>query len=513
MPVSHASNERGLLAAPPQARYNAPVPKQSRWVLVLVLELAVLVLLIGLARALLRTPSLLAPTRPTAFIFSTLTLTPSPSTPTTPTPTASATALPALATYEVAPGDTLWDIAVRFEIDLARLIVANPGINPEAVVPGQILRIPPTARPVDATAEAGTSTSARVPQVGGGLRLYRSPGIAEELLAVVEPGTPVTIVGRTADAAWLEGDSFTGLHGWFKRDFIELFIDPFSVPVTGEVSPISATAEAGAVPVPTPLPTEGWPDTYPFVRNLTAHVQEIFTLGQSLGNRPAVFSKVGDSITASGVYLSPIGRGRYNLRDYFYLAPVIDTFLQESARTDNSFANSSLAARGGWTSWSLLSSKEADPTQCLEGEIPLVCEYRRVRPSFALIMLGTNDVLQTSPRDYEANMRSILETTMAMGVVPILSSIPSLDRSDVGGRVEALNTVLYNLALEYQIPFLDYWSALVSLPNRGLSSDGVHPSVGPASADFTPAHLQFGMTVRNLTALQALDAVWRFVVP
>src|SRR4030067_1093902 len=92
------------------------------------------------------------------------------------------------------------------------------------------------------------------------------------------------------------------------------------------------------------------------------------------------------------------------------------------------------------------------------------------------------------PLGYEANMRSVLETTSAMGVVPILSSIPALDRSSVSGRVEALNTILYNLALEYQIPFVDYWSALVSLPNRGLTSHGVPPSGGPASADFSPAH-------------------------
>jgi hypothetical protein len=37
--------------------------------------------------------------------------------------------------------------------------------------------------------------------------------------------------------------------------------------------------------------------------------------------------------------------------------------------------------------------------------------------------------------------------------------------------------------------------------------------VGPASADFTPANLQFGMTMRNLTFLQALDAAWRLTLP
>jgi len=44
---------------------------------------------------------------------------------------------------------------------------------------------------------------------------------------------------------------------------------------------------------------------------------------------------------------------------------------------------------------------------------------------------------------------------------------------------------------------------------RPAASDGVHPSAAPNSADFTPENLQYGMTVRNLTALQALDAVWR----
>jgi hypothetical protein len=43
-----------------------------------------------------------------------------------------------------------------------------------------------------------------------------------------------------------------------------------------------------------------------------------------------------------------------------------------------------------------------------------------------------------------------------------------------------------------------------------LSSDGVHPSyVTSHAADFTPEYLQYGYTVRNLTALQALDEVWR----
>jgi hypothetical protein len=43
--------------------------------------------------------------------------------------------------------------------------------------------------------------------------------------------------------------------------------------------------------------------------------------------------------------------------------------------------------------------------------------------------------------------------------------------------------------------------------------DGVHPSPAPAghNADFQPQYLGYGYTIRNLTALQALDAVWRYL--
>ena len=41
-----------------------------------------------------------------------------------------------------------------------------------------------------------------------------------------------------------------------------------------------------------------------------------------------------------------------------------------------------------------------------------------------------------------------------------------------------------------------------------LGPDGIHPSAAPNCADLTPDNLQFGYTGRNLTALQALDALW-----
>lgn len=46
-------------------------------------------------------------------------------------------------THRVVPGDTMWKIAVKYEIGLSEIIAANPGIsNPDLIYPDQVLNIP-----------------------------------------------------------------------------------------------------------------------------------------------------------------------------------------------------------------------------------------------------------------------------------------------------------------------------------------------------------------------------------
>jgi hypothetical protein len=56
--------------------------------------------------------------------------------------------------------------------------------------------------------------------------------------------------------------------------------------------------------------------------------------------------------------------------------------------------------------------------------------------------------------------------------------------------------------------------AVEGLPNRGCLPDGFHYNTPPdgRSAHFDEAHLQYGYTMRNLTALQVLDALRRYVL-
>jgi hypothetical protein len=73
--------------------------------------------------------------------------------------------------------------------------------------------------------------------------------------------------------------------------------------------------------------------------------------------------------------------------------------------------------------------------------------------------------------------------------------------------VRIFNQALFSLADEMDVPLWNYWLMSHSLPNRGLNVDEVHPSTPPNRAHvalFDSASLQYGYTMRNLMALQAL---------
>lgn len=412
-----------------------------------------------------------------------------------------------------------------------------------------LAQVPLTAGGVlDASATPATTGNARVSSTGDNLRLRAGPGTAGTVIANLAAGSSLGVVGRTADNAWLEVNTEAAQHGWVMARYVDLFVSLTTVPVTGTAVDATPQPSATARPVALALPSATWPPTVApalptaaplpaatlaaagplpapatppgsgayvagdYLTGLSPHAREIFLAGQALGNQANVFSKVGDSITVSPQFLSPIGFGQFDLRDYGHLAEAVSFFAAGRARTGNPFANTSLAARGGWSSFSVLSPSLADKTLCQVGESPLVCEYRHNRPALALIMLGTNDVPETSLEGYRENLRRIVADSVSRGIVPVLSTIPPFLRAAYAGRVEALNAVAVEVAQESGVPVWRYWEALQPLPNFGLGTDGVHPAWAPNATDFTPANLAYGSTVRNLTALLVLDAFLHQVV-
>jgi hypothetical protein len=357
---------------------------------------------------------------------------------------------------------------------------------------------------------------------GDGLNMRAGPGTEARIVARLLPNTPLTIIARSEDNEWLQVIAATGDEGWVSAPFVvtEGSFDILPV-ITAEVqtvvlAPTFTPTPIGATPLPTSPTTNG---DYPYILGVSQRARDIFLAGQAMGNRPGVFSKIGDSITEKGRpeedFLSAFGRGGYNLGEYGYLQPAIDFFTSTEARLGNSFVNDSLSAAPGWSSWTAINFHASDDSICAPLEIPIECELRMIKPSVALIMLGTNDVPDTkiSANIYESQMRKIIETCINMGVVPVLSTIPEFKRPATGYRVAIFNEIVVRLSDEYQIPLWQYWAAINGLPNNGLSSDGVHPSISPLSpADLSPESMQYGMNVRNLTALQALDAIWREVI-
>lgn len=319
---------------------------------------------------------------------------------------------------------------------------------------------------------------------------------------------PPTRSGETADivvnlTAPAENGSYTGLWRLQSTDGTLFGTLLFVAINVGEPSALNAGGPAASNnPPPSPYA--------PFIHNISYHSRQIFLDGQAKGNRRNIFTKVGDSITDVPAFLNPIGDGVYVLHEYGYLQPAINYFSEAPVRNGNSFNNKSVAAVWGWSTWGVLEPNNV--RDVCPGMTPVACEYSIVKPSVAIILIGTNDMLSgTHPAIYEGNLRQIIDTSIEYGVIPVLSTLPW----DQFGDVQPYNQVIVATAVAYDIPWMDFYSATWELDNHGISwEDGVHPSV-PSTNDptnFTEGNLHYGHTVRNLLVMNVLDAIWRQVL-
>lgn len=255
---------------------------------------------------------------------------------------------------------------------------------------------------------------------------------------------------------------------------------------------------------------------------LKNRLQEVHARGQALGNHPDVLSRIGDSITASNLFLTPIGCGDYSLAGHAELKPVIAYY---GTRTDpswsgsgrcgriNSFTRKSACAVSGWSAIHALTLPGYCPDRSIEA---LRCELLLARPSIALVMFGTNDLEHYSQAAFRSSLASIARECLAGGVIPVLSTIPHrYDSASRASMVIPFNQIIVDVAAANRVPVWNYWLALErpGMANGGISSDGIHPNAlsGSDSANFGAEALRYGYNQRNLTALQALDKITRVV--
>jgi hypothetical protein len=306
------------------------------------------------------------------------------------------------------------------------------------------------------------------------------PDVTSDRLFSVFSGESYPVVDRTADGAYLRVSNWEQA-GWLPADFGLWNAD-------GPASEAAVAAARAARAALVPRPPAG------VIPRLSTEALAVYRRGLELGNQPNVFAKVGDCNSENGRFLVMFeDPALYSLGGrYAYLQSTIDFYAGSWGRT-------SVAAQSGFSPAAVMDPIFADPAVCRADEGPLQCEYRLLRPSVALIALGTH--YAPTMAQYEADLRAVIEESMRLGVVPILAT--KADDVEGGDRI---NPIIRRLADEYRMPLWDFWLAAQQLPNGGLNSDGIHPSYARPVFD-DPWTMQQGWPWRNLTAVLALDSL------
>ncbi len=242
-----------------------------------------------------------------------------------------------------------------------------------------------------------------------------------------------------------------------------------------------------------------WWQELPVIPVVSDTAREIYQRGIEMGNNPNAFAKVGDCQNVHSFFLGVFDKpDEYELgEEYAYLQATIDHFA-------GSFERGSEAVDNGFNVASVLSPLWSDPNQCEVGENPNECENRLHNPSIAIISMETWWSGE-DPQIYEDYLSEIVEYWISEGVVPILATKADNLEGDHG-----INRAIANVARRYDVPLWNFWLAVQDLPNGGLTEDGFHLTFARNFFN-DPERLKRGWVMRNLTALQALDAVWRGV--
>lgn len=243
---------------------------------------------------------------------------------------------------------------------------------------------------------------------------------------------------------------------------------------------------------------EDW-QNWPVVPRVSPWLRKVYTQGLADGNDPHSFSKIGDCQNVVSLFLPFDLQPYYRLGNkYSYLMPVIEQF-------SGSWMRESEAVRGGYNVATVLSPFAYDKGElCNTDESPLACEFRLNKPSIAIISMET--WTSKRPTDiYEGYLSQIVEFALAQKVIPILAT----KADNIEGN-HSINEAIARVAFKYDIPLWNFWAAVQSIPSKGLTEDNFHLTVGKNFFD-DPVEMEKAWPIRNLTALQTIDAVWQEV--
>jgi hypothetical protein len=269
-------------------------------------------------------------------------------------------------------------------------------------------------------------------------------------------------------------------------------------PTTDSAPPTIASTATIPAPTSTPKPAlakDAWRKLPAVPTSISDRAREIYEFGLAMGNDPIHFSIIGDCQNVSSYFLSVFDKpGEFSLgSEYAYLQPTIDYY-------QGSYSRVSLAVKGGFNAAAVISPLRADPKSCNPNESPLDCELRTWRPSVVIVSMETW-WSEKPAQEYDKYMRRVLDRIIEKGAVPILAT-----KADNLEGDHSINATIAQIAYEYDIPLWNFWAAVQSLSDHGLSGDGFHLTFARNFFD-DPIRMKSAWPWRNLTALQTLDVV------
>lgn len=353
--------------------------------------------------------------------------------------------------------------------------------------------------------------------------LYATPYPDNQPVATLAANTLVVLVGRTDSGLWVQVQAAdTGTRGWIGSGSIEL---PDAVRLI-ELPVIAPDTTQFVLPLDEPSDAVMEKLTRlhnaPIFMNFdTEAVYDTFQQGQALNNRAQVFTKVGDSNSTSGDFLRPLGmrHGECQLGAYAYLQETVDYFsVSPREPYSNSFDTTNLTTVNGLTTAAALDPLWASDPACEANESLLSCEYRVVKPSVSVIMIGLMDLEYYSVDLFASNLAVIVQQSINQGVIPVLTTFPVLPdypsaEQSLWEKNLDLNIAMLDVAEHHQTPLIHLWKAAQTLPQYGIGPDRTHlrHELGSFCA-FDGAEQRVGGTLRNLLTLQALDMLRRDVL-
>lgn len=331
--------------------------------------------------------------------------------------------------------------------------------------------------------------------------VHAGPGHTHSPVDVLNAGITVQIVARNDIGNWVQvqrvgDDSAVLMDGWVMLGYL-------NIPDDLQFSQIAVDADALGYDLDN-VDSRSMRRLYevPVIPTLSDAMISTYVYGQNLGRDPQIVTKIGDSLSADDNYLTLFARDGENLGPFDYLMPTLVYYRQSTAEP-------SVAARIGLSSLVLFNPFWADNEVCEPNETPLECEYRVKNPSVALIMFGPNDVLSMSYEEYGENMRRATEDTLALGIIPVLSTFSYSPDNTYWWESVEFNLQLVDIAEEYDVPLINLWAASRALPDYGLDIDNTHmKQSGFNVLKYDSGHeTWYGTSLRNLLALRTLHEV------